>query len=106
MLFLLVAPVTGGLLRADQAHNYRIPLPGSLERVTDPRGLTVTIAWFSPIRSGFPSYRCVELEAAPADPTASLGVSRCSDQPPDASVKKGTVFHQRFLGERDVPFYR
>ena len=26
MLFLLVAPVTGGLLRADQAHNYRIPL--------------------------------------------------------------------------------
>ena len=93
-----------GALRADQAHNYRIPLPPSLERVTDPRVLTVTIAWFSPIRPGFQSYRCVKLDAAAADPIVSLGVSRSSEQPPDASLKKGTVFHERFLGERAVPF--
>jgi hypothetical protein len=44
-----------GALRTDQAHNYRIPLPGSLERITDPRSLTVTIAWLSPIRPGYQS---------------------------------------------------
>lgn len=93
-----------GALRADQAHSYRIPLPGSLEGVTDPRALTVTIAWLSPIRPGYQSYRCVKLEAAPAEPVVSLGVNRSSEQPPDVSVKKGTVFHERFFGERAVPF--
>jgi hypothetical protein len=93
-----------GSLRPDEAHNYRIPLPGSLERVTDPRSLTVTLAWFSPIRPGYQTYRCVKLEAAPADPHVSLGVKRFSAQPADVSVKKGTVFHERFSGERAVPF--
>jgi hypothetical protein len=93
-----------GALRADQAHNYRIPLPGSLEGVIDPRALTVTIAWLSPIRPGYQSYRCVKLEAAPAEPLVSLGVERSAEQPPDVSVKKGTVFHERYFGERAVPF--
>jgi hypothetical protein len=93
-----------GALRADQAHNYRIPLPGSLEGVTDPRALTVTIAWLSPIRPGYQSYRCVKLEAAPGEPLVSLGVDRSAEQPPDVSVKKGTVFHERYFGERAVPF--
>lgn len=93
-----------GALRTDQAHNFRIPLPGSLERVTDPRSLTVTLAWLSPIRPGYQSYRCVKLEAAPSEPLVSLGVNRSAEQPPDVSVKKGTVFHERFFGERAVPF--
>jgi hypothetical protein len=93
-----------GALRSDQAHNYRIPLPGSLERVTDPRALTVTIAWLSPIRPGYQSYRRVKLEAAPAEPLVSLGVNRSKEQPPDDAVKKGTVFHERYFGERAVPF--
>jgi hypothetical protein len=93
-----------GALRTDQAHNFRIPLPGSLERVTDPRSLTVTIAWLSPIRPGYQSYRCVKLEAAPGEPLVSFGVNRSAEQPPDVSVKKGTVFHERFFGERAVPF--
>lgn len=94
-----------GALRTDQAHNYRIPLPGSLERVTDPRALTLTIAWLSPIRPGYQSYRRVKLEAAPAQPLVSLGVERSAvEQPPDDAVKKGTVFHERYFGERAVPF--
>ncbi len=93
-----------GALRSDQAHNYRIPLPGSLERVTDPRALTVTIAWLSPIRPGYQSYRRVKLEAAPVEPLVSLGVNRSKEQPPDDAVKKGTVFHARYFGERAVPF--
>ena len=93
-----------GALAPDHAHNYRIPLPECLERVTDPRLLTITVAWLSPVRPGYQSYRCVKLEAAPNDPLVSLGVKRFPAQPADASVKKGTVFHERYSGSRAVPF--
>jgi hypothetical protein len=94
-----------GALEPSQAHRYRIPLPPSLERVTDPRALTVTLAWFSPVKSGHQSYRCVKLETAPDAPLEAIGVERRkNDQPADASVKKGTLFHERFYGERAVPF--
>lgn len=93
-----------GTLQPDHAHNYRIPLPPSLERVTDPREVAITVAWFTPVRAGHQSYRTVKLEAAPIQPKEALGVSRFKDQPADPSVKKGTVFHERFSGERAVPF--
>jgi len=41
-----------GSIRPNMAHNFRIPLPGCLERVTEPRSLTVTVAWFSPVKPG------------------------------------------------------
>jgi hypothetical protein len=93
-----------GSLRSEQAHHYRIPLPGCLERVTDPRSLVVSAAWFSPIRPGYHGYRCLKLEAAPGDPQVALGVNRAPSQPADASVRKGTIFHERYSGERAVPF--
>ena len=66
-----------GMLPINHAHNYRIPLPACLERVTDPRSLTVTIAWLSPIKPGHQRYRCVRLEAAPSSaPVVVLGVDR------------------------------
>ncbi|GJL80223.1 MAG: hypothetical protein NPINA01_32120 [Nitrospinaceae bacterium] len=94
-----------GELPPNQAHNYRIPLPSSLERVTDPRALNITLAWFSPVKPGHQSYRCVKLEASPDEPLTALGVERRKgDQPADASVKKGTIFHERYHGNRAVPF--
>jgi hypothetical protein len=94
-----------GRLPPDQAHNYRIPLPGCLERVTDARSLTVTIAWFSPIKPGRQTYRSVKLEAAPLHaPIEVLGVDRLKQQPSDAMVKRGTIFHEHFHGAKAVPF--
>lgn len=93
-----------GALEADHAHNYRIPLPPALEGVTDPRSLAITLAWFTPVRAGHQSYRAVKLEAAPIQPKEALGVERFRDQPVDQAVKKGSVFHERFFGERAVPF--
>ena len=93
-----------GTLRAENAHRYRIPLPEALERVTDPRAVTVTVAWLSPVRAGHQAYRAVKLEAQPITPQLAIGVSRHSDQPADSTVKRGTVFHERFTGERAVPF--
>ena len=42
-----------GELSSEQAYEYRVPLPECLERVTDPRSLTVTLAWFTPVRPGY-----------------------------------------------------
>jgi hypothetical protein len=94
-----------GALAPDHAHSYRIPLPPSLERVTDPRALTLSMAWFSPVKAGHQSYRCVRLEASADAPLEALGVERKGiAQPADASNKKGTVFHERYQGARAVPF--
>lgn len=94
-----------GALAPDHAHSYRIPLPSSLERVVEPRALTITLAWFSPVKAGHQSYRCVKLEASADTPLEALGVERKNiAQPADASVKKGTVFHERYHGTRAVPF--
>ena len=93
-----------GTLQSDHAHRYRIPLPRSLEGVTDPRQVSITLAWFTPVKAGHQSYRTVKLEADAVDSKQALGVSRFKDQPADPSVKKGTVFHERFSGERAVPF--
>jgi hypothetical protein len=93
-----------GTLKPEKALNYRIPLPPSLERVTDPRSLTVTVAWLSPIKPGHQSYRCVRLEAAPLVPIEALGIKRQANQAADCPAKRGTVFHEHFYGERAVPF--
>jgi hypothetical protein len=94
-----------GTIRPESAHSYRIPLPACLERVTDPRSLTVTVAWFSPIKPGHQSYRSVRLEASPLHPPVQvLGVKRRTSQPADPSVKRGSVFHEHFHGTSAVPF--
>ena len=93
-----------GTLEPDHAHNYRIPLPAALQGVTHPRSLSITLAWFTPVKPGHQSYRTVKLEAAPTLPKEALGVERFKDQPVDQAVKKGTVFHERFSGKRAVPF--
>jgi hypothetical protein len=94
-----------GTIEPKNAQAYRIPLPGCLERVTDPRSLTVTLAWFSPIKTGRHSYRSVRLEAAPLHPPLEvLGVERLKGQPADVSVKRGSVFHEHYHGEAAVPF--
>ena len=93
-----------GALAPNQAHSYRVPLPGSLVGVTDPRRLTITLAWFSPVKPGHQSYRCVKLEASPDNPKVSLGVERSKEQPTSASAKKGTLYHAMYQGKRAVPF--
>ena len=94
-----------GELSPGNAHQYRIPLPGRLELVTDPRSLTVTIAWLSPVKPGHQRYRGVLMEGQPFHkPIEVLGVNRRRCQPADQTVKRGSVFHEHFEGESAVPF--
>ena len=83
---------------------FRVPLPRSLERVTEPRTITLTLAWFSPVNIRHRLYRKAKLEIAPNDFKTSAGVERSPAQPSDKSVPRGSLFHVRYEGHRAVPF--
>ena len=94
-----------GTISAREANVHRIPLPPSLERITEPRKVTVTVAWLSPVNPRHQAYRRAKLEAgAVTNLEAAAGVKRSGGQPPHASVSRGTVFHARYEGEEAVSF--
>jgi hypothetical protein len=94
-----------GSIQPETAQRFRIPLPACLERVTEPRSLAVTVAWFSPIKPGHQKYRSIRLEADSMDPSIqAFGVKRGKSQPSDIVVKRGSVFHERHEGKSAVPF--
>jgi hypothetical protein len=86
------------------ANFYRIPLPASLERVTDPRAITLSLAWFSPVNPRHAAYRKAKLEIVPSDFEGTIGVARERCQPSDKSVPRGSLFHVRYTGQKAVPF--
>ena len=94
-----------GRIEAQESNVHRIPLPPSLEHVTEPRALTVTVAWFSPINPRHQIYRRAKLEVSPLrNLEQSAGVSRSSGQPSDKSVPRGTVSHTRYDGNKAIAF--
>ena len=94
-----------GEMAPDTASLFRIPLPPSLERVVEPRSVTVTVAWFTPINPRHQGYRMVALEAKPGgDPKFSLGIDRSKMQPHHMAIYRGTVYHDRREGSRAVPY--
>ena len=83
---------------------FRVPLPTSLEGVTEPRTITLTLAWFSPVNIRHRAYRRAKLEIMPNDFKTRAGVERSPAQPSDKSVPRGSLFHVRYEGARAVPF--
>lgn len=94
----------GEIPAGEQAALYSIPLPPSLERVREPRALTVSLAWFSPVNIRHQAYRQAKLEVAPVSPEARFGVKRMAWQPSDKAIPRGSLFHVRYAGERAVAF--
>ena len=80
-------------------------MPPSLERAKEPRALSVTVAWFSPINRRHQAYRRAKLEvSAVRSLEIAAGVKRSRGQPSGNSVPRGTVFHTRYEGGLAVPF--
>lgn len=94
----------GEIPAGEQAALYRIPLPQSLERVREPRALTVSLAWFSPVNIRHQAYRRAKLEVAPDSPDTRFGVARVAGQPSDKAAPRGSMLHVRYAGERAVAF--
>ena len=94
-----------GFIATGQTHIHRVPLPSSLEMITEPRAVTVTVAWFSPINPRHQAYRRAKLEVSGVrEFKDAAGVKRSGGQPSDKSVLRGTVFHTRYEGDEAVPF--
>lgn len=94
-----------GAIGGGQANVHRIPLPPSLEGITEPRSLVVTVAWISPTNPNHQEYRRAKLEVDTTDtPGSALGVRRSPRQPDGHSVARGTVFHEHYEGKRAVGF--
>lgn len=94
-----------GQLLDGEAHVFRLPLPPSLGSRPEWRRLTVTMAWISPISAGTQKYRTSSLwfEVGGVVPAKDRKES-CSGTDGWRAVRRGTVQHEVFEGQRAVPF--
>lgn len=89
-----------GELSDGEAHVFRLPLPPSLSARQERRRLTVTLAWLSPISASTQRYRTASLwfEAI------NNGLAPSRQNADWQTVKRGTVQHEVFEGQRAEPF--
>jgi hypothetical protein len=94
-----------GQLSDGEAHVFRLPLPPSLGARPEWRRLTVTMAWLSPISAGTQKYRTASLwfEVGGIVPAKDRKES-CSGTDGWRAVRRGTVQHEVFEGQRAEPF--
>ena len=95
-----VTVLGGGLLREDQSHVHRIPLPPSLSGWRGHRRLTISLAWTSPVNPRHRNWRSAQLWFSP--PKEDLGVERT--QADWQTVQRGTVQHEVLEGESSGEF--
>lgn len=94
-----------GQLSDGEAHVFRLPLPPALGSRPERRRLTVTMAWLSPISAGTQKYRTASLwfEVGGVVPAKERKES-CSGADGWRAVRRGTVQHEVFEGQRAEPF--
>jgi hypothetical protein len=90
-----------GQLTDGQAHLFRLPLPPSLGAQRIKRRLTVTLAWFSRIVPSTQKYRESSLWFEVPEEYRRLAPNRSEND--WQAVKRGTVQHEIFEGERAEP---
>jgi hypothetical protein len=78
---------------------YRIPLPDGLDGVRVPRGLTITLAWFSPVNPRHQGYRMAALDVSSGSDQKFWIAPNRALQPTDKATARGTVFHERRTGD-------
>lgn len=93
-----------GDLSDGQAHIFKLPLPPSLGSRRDWRRITATLAWLSPIAANTQKYRTAGLwfEIKGASP-ATNRQDACSGQGGWRFVRRGTVQHEIFEGDKAEP---
>ena len=91
-----VTALSGGMLKEDESHIHRFPLPPSLSGRRGHRRLTITLAWLSPVNQRHQAWRRADLWFVP--PTDTLRVDR--QQADWRAVQRGTLQHEILEGER------
>jgi hypothetical protein len=88
-----------GAIAPDSSLLYRVPLPDGLDGVRALRSITITLAWFSPTNPRHQGYRMAALDVASASDQKYWLVPQRALQPTDKATARGTVFHERRIGE-------
>ena len=95
-----------GELSNDEAHVFDLPIPPSLGSVPEWRRLTVTLAWLSPIAAMSRKYRTAALWFDLDPEGAAIAKDRrgsSGGQSGWRAVRRGTIQHETFEGDRAVP---
>ncbi len=92
-----------GTLTKGEAHAFALPLPSDLSGTRGLRRLTVTLAWLTPTAPHQQRYRKAQLWFT-TDARDLIGVTRGPNGYDDALVKRGTVQHEVFEGEKARAF--
>lgn len=89
-----------GQLSDGEAHVFSLPLPPSLGSRPEWRRLTVTLAWLSPISASTQKYRNASLWYE----MSNNGLAPTRSDADWRAVRRGTVQHEVFEGQRAEPF--
>lgn len=92
-----------GTLSNGEAHAFALPLPHDLSGTGGLRRLTITLAWLTPIAPGHQRYRKAQLWFG-TDASDLIGVGRGDNAYDHNLVKRGTVQHEVFEGEKARAF--
>jgi hypothetical protein len=91
-----------GRLGQEGASIVDAPIPACLEGQARPHEIRATLAWVTPIAPGRQAYRTVRLRLLEPEETVltDLGLKAASNQPDTNQVRRGTLTHRRWYGER------
>lgn len=91
---------TGEIL-SNQVMHIPIPIPLALANRALPHALVATVAWFTPTNPSSRRYRAVRLKLLKPTVLGALGLQESfSNQPDQNQGSRGTLYHQRWYGER------
>lgn len=91
-----------GALNKDEGDVFKLPLPLDFSTHLIKRKLTVTLAYFSPVEANKQLYRGAQLWFNIDDGNKNLVPDRLNTE--WQAVRKGTLQHEIFVGERPVPW--
>jgi Subtilase family len=91
-----------GQLGTEDGNVIEIPVPACLAGQARPHEIRATLAWFTPVMPGRQAYRAVRLFLLDPDEAllADLGLAAFKDQPDVNQIRRGTLIHRRWYGER------
>jgi hypothetical protein len=97
-----------GQLAREEGNVVEIPLPACIAGQARPHEIRATLAWFTPILPGRQAYRAFRLILLDPDEDSlgDLGLASISDQPDSNQIRRGTLIHRRWYGERAAALVR